>query len=305
MNPLIVIAGPTGVGKTELAHWLALKLKGEIISADSRQVYCYMDIGTGKPSKSLQVELPYHLIDVVKPDENFTLADFKAMSEKIIEQVHSRGRLPFLVGGTGLYIKAVTTGLFPSPAPSPTIRQKLQLQTSKFGKKYLYDKLCQADEEKAKKLNPNDTRRIIRALEVFYQTGIPISHLQKHKTQKKDYNLIMICLNKDRERLYHQINLRVDKMIKDGLVEEVRNLLNMGYNENLISMEAVGYKQIIDYLKGNYSLDEAIKMIKKLTRNFAKRQLTWFRAEKRFNWFNPDQKDKVEEFLIKYVLTFR
>jgi len=299
MNPLIVIAGPTGVGKTELAHWLALKLNGEIISADSRQVYCYMDIGTGKPSKSLQDELPYHLIDVVKPDEKFTVADFKIISEEIIEQVHSRGKFPFLVGGTGLYIKAVTTGLFPSPPPSPVIRQKLQLQISKFGQRYLYDQLCQVDEDKAKELNPNDTRRIIRALEVFYQTGLSISHLQKYKTQKKDYKLTMICLNKDRDTLYHQINLRVDKMIKEGLVEEVKTLLNMGYDENLISMEAVGYKQIIDYLKGNYSLDEAIKMIKRLTRNFAKRQITWFRAEKRFNWFDPGERDKVKEFLIK------
>lgn len=297
MKPLIIIAGPTGVGKTELAHWLAHKLEGEIISADSRQVYCYMDIGTAKPNKSLQEEIPYHLIDIVAPDKDFTVADFKAMSEKIIEQIHSRGKLPFLVGGTGLYIKTVTTGLFPSPPPSATIRQELQLQASKFGQRYLYDKLCQVDKEKAKKIEPNDTRRIIRALEVFYQTGLPISQLQKHKTQRKDYNLIMVCLNKNRDVLYRQINERVDKMIKEGLVDEIKTLLKMGYHENLISMEAVGYKQIIEYLKGKYSLDEAVEMIKKQTRNFAKRQLTWFRAEKRFTWFEPEDKTKIYKFI--------
>lgn len=304
MNPLIVIAGPTGVGKTELVHWLAQKLNGEIISADSRQVYRYMDIGTAKPNKSLQNELLYHLIDVVNPDEDFTVADFKEKTEEIIEQVHHREKLPFLVGGTGLYIKAITQGLFPSPSPSPAIRQELQIQAREFGSRYLYDKLCQVDKEKAKKLNPNDTRRIIRSLEVFYQTGTPISQLQKHKTQRKDYNLMMICLNKDRDKLYRQINERVDKMVKEGLVDEVKSLLKMGYNENLISMEAVGYKQIISYLGGNYDLDEAIEIIKKETRNFAKRQLTWFRAEKRFTWFDPEDKDRIYEF-IKYELTFR
>lgn len=304
MNPLIVIAGPTGVGKTKLAHWLAQKLNGEIISADSRQVYRYMDIGTAKPNKSLQNELPYHLIDVVNPDEDFTVADFKEKTEEVIKQVHHREKLPFLVGGTGLYIKAITTGLFPSPSPSPAIRQELQIQAMEFGSRYLYDKLCQIDKEKAKKLNPNDTRRIIRALEVFYQTGTPISQLQKHKTQRKDYNLMMICLNNDRDKLYRQINERVDKMVKEGLIDEVKSLLKMGYNENLISMEAVGYKQIIGYLGGNYDLDEAIEIIKKETRNFAKRQLTWFRAEKRFTWFDPEDNDRIYEF-IKNELTFR
>ncbi|MEW6097109.1 MAG: tRNA (adenosine(37)-N6)-dimethylallyltransferase MiaA [bacterium] len=299
MNSLVVIAGPTGVGKTELAHEIAHKLGGEIISADSRQVYRYMDIGTAKPDKSLQKEIPYHLIDVVDPDENFTVAEFKEKTEETIDHIHHRGKLPFLVGGTGLYIKAIITGLFPSPSPSPTIRQELQLQTIEFGSKYLYDKLCQVDKEKAKKLNPNDARRIIRALEVFYQTGIPISQLQKQNTQKKNYDLIMICLNKDRDKLYHQINERVDKMIKQGLVNEVTTLLKMGYDENLISMEAVGYKQIIGYLRGDYRLDEAIEMIKKQTRNFAKRQLTWFRAEKRFSWFEPEDKDEIYAFIKK------
>ncbi|MEW6618460.1 MAG: tRNA (adenosine(37)-N6)-dimethylallyltransferase MiaA [bacterium] len=298
MYPLIIIAGPTAVGKTELAHLLAQKSGGEIISADSRQVYRYMDIGTAKPDKLLCQELPYHLIDIVYPDENWTVADFKEKAEETITKVHSHKRFPFLVGGTGLYIKAITTGLFPSPAPSATIRHNLQLQLTQFGTAYLYDKLCQVDKEKAEKLNPNDTRRIIRALEVFYQTGIPISQLQQHKTQKKDYNLIMICLNKERDKLYCQINERVDRMIKQGFVEEVQSLLKMGYNENLIAMEAVGYKQIISYLKGDYDLNETIEMIKQQTRNFAKRQLTWFRAEKRFTWFSPKDKDKIYEFIL-------
>lgn len=295
---LIVIAGPTGVGKTALAHELALKLDGEIISADSRQVYRYMDIGTAKPDKSLRDELPYHLLDVVNPDEGFTVADFKEEAEKVIAQIHNRGKIPFLVGGTGLYIKALTTGLFPSPSPSPVLRQELLQQATQFGTIYLYDKLLAVDKEKANQLNPNDTRRIIRALEVFEQTGIPISQLQKEETQKPDYDLLMLCLNKDRDQLYRQINERVDRMIKQGLVDEVKNLLEMGYNENLISMEAVGYKQIIGYLKeaclvGDYCLDDAVEMIKKQTRNFAKRQLTWFKAEKRFIWLSPESYVKV------------
>lgn len=302
MNPLIVIAGPTGIGKTELAHEMAKKLSGEIISADSRQVYRYMDIGTAKPAQSLQQEVPYHLINIVNPDEDFTVADFKEKAEEVIKQVHQRNKLPFLVGGTGLYIKAITTGLFPSPSPSPAIRHELQLQSAEFGSTYLYDKLYKIDKEKAKKLNPNDTRRIIRALEVFYQTGLPISQLQKHKTQKEDYNLMMICLNKDRDVLYHQINERVDRMIKEGLVDEVKTLLDMGYNENLISMEAVGYKQIIGYLRGDYGLDKAIEMIKRHTRNFAKRQLTWFRAEKRFRWFDTQEKDEMIHFIHHRLL---
>ncbi|MDI6736004.1 MAG: tRNA (adenosine(37)-N6)-dimethylallyltransferase MiaA [bacterium] len=297
MKPLIVIAGPTGVGKTELAHQIALKLNGEIISADSRQVYRYMDIGTAKPARFLCRELPYHLLDVVNPDESFTVADFKEKAEEVIAQIHARGKIPFLVGGTGLYVKVLTTGLFPSPSPSLTLRQELFQQATQFGSIYLYDKLIQIDKEKASQLNPNDTRRIIRALEVFEQTGIPISQLQKEKTKKVDYDLLMFCLNKDRPQLYHQINERVDKMIKQGLVDEVSNLLKMGYNENLISMEAVGYKQIIGYLKGKVNLNDAIETIKQQTRNFARRQLTWFKAEKRFIWLSPEDKDRIFEFI--------
>ncbi len=296
-KPLIVIAGATGVGKTELSHQIALKLNGEIISADSRQVYRYMDIGTAKPPQSLCRELPYHLLDVVDPDESWTVANFKEEAEKVIAQIHARGKIPFLVGGTGLYIKILTSGLFPSPSPSPALRQKLFQQATQFGSIYLYDKLIQIDKEKANQLNPNDTRRIIRALEVFYQTGIPISQLQKEKTKKVNYNLVMFCLNKDRNQLYHQINERVARMIKQGLVDEVSNLLKMGYNENLISMEAVGYRQIIGYLKGDSNLNDAIEMIKQQTRNFAKRQLTWFKAEKRFIWISPEDKDKIFKFI--------
>lgn len=288
-SPLIVIAGPTGVGKTNLAHQLAIKFKGEIVSSDSRQVYRYMDIGTSKPPKYLQEELPYHLLDIVEPDQHFTVADFKQQAEGVIEQIHLRGHLPFLVGGTGLYIKAITSGLFPSPPPFPAWRQEMLKQEIPS----LYEELSRIDPETAARLNPNDSRRIIRALEVYHQTGLTISYLQHHKTERKDYDLTMICLTLPRPQLYSQIEERVDRMIGDGFVEEVESLLQMGYTEELISMEALGYRQIIGYLKGNYSLKQAIALIKQVSRNFAKRQLTWFRAEKRFQWFEPEEKDKI------------
>lgn len=294
--PLIVIAGPTGVGKTALSHQLSIEFKGEIVSADSRQIYRYMDIGTAKPSKYLQQEQTYHLIDIVNPDEDFTVADFKQLAEKGVEQIHSRGNLPFLVGGTGLYIKALISGLFPSPPPCFELRQQLLDR----GNDSLYQELCQVDTECAKSINPNNTRRIIRALEVYYQTGFPISELQKHKTERRDYHLLMICLNMTRERLYAQIEKRIDLMIEAGFVQEVKLLLQMGYTKELISMEALGYKQIIDYLEGRHSLAQAISIIKQLSRNFAKRQLTWFKADKRFNWFEPEKMDEILNLIKRY-----
>ncbi|MDI6782227.1 MAG: tRNA (adenosine(37)-N6)-dimethylallyltransferase MiaA [bacterium] len=289
-RPLVVIAGPTGIGKTDVAHQLAMEMNGEIVSADSRQIYRYLDIGTAKPSLEFRSQTPYHMVDIVDPDKDFSVANFKQQAEIIIDQIHLRGKLPFLVGGTGLYIKSIVSGLFPSPPPLPCFRQQLQEEASRFGTNHLYQRLLEIDPETASKISGNDLRRIIRALEVYHQTGKPISYLQRSATTTKDYSLIMICLNQDRQHLYAQIEQRVDRMIEMGWVEEVRRLLEKGYSSasGLISMEALGYQQIIKYLQGIYSLKEAISAIKQSSRQFAKRQITWFKADPRYNWFEPE-----------------
>jgi tRNA dimethylallyltransferase len=319
-KPLIVIAGPTGVGKTNVAHHLAIEMNGEIISADSRQIYRYLDIGTAKPSLEFQRQIPYHMIDIVDPDEDFSVADFKQQAEQIIDQIHVRGKLPFLVGGTGLYIKSIVSGLFHSPPPSHCFRQQLQEEVSKFGTSHLYQRLIDIDPETASKLSGNDLRRIIRALEVYHQTGKPISYLKRYATVIKDYSFIMICLNQDRQRLYTRIEQRIEKMIEMGWVEEVRGLLRKGYSPvkkvaplakmtslakaasllstpRLISLEALGYQQIIKHLQGDCSLQEAIAEIKQSSRQFAKRQRTWFKADSRYNWVEPDNMRLIREII--------
>ncbi|MEK7814150.1 MAG: tRNA (adenosine(37)-N6)-dimethylallyltransferase MiaA, partial [Candidatus Desantisbacteria bacterium] len=224
-RPLVVIAGPTGIGKTDAAHLLAAEMNGEIISADSRQIYRYLDIGTAKPSLEFRGQIPYHMIDIVDPNEDFSVADFKQQAEMIIDQIHLCGKLPFLVGGTGLYIKSIVSGLFPSPAPLPLFRQQLREEASRFGINHLYQRLIEVDPETASRISGNDLRRIIRALEVYHQTGKPISFLQRSATITKDYSFIMICLNQDRQQLYARIEQRVDRMLEMGWVEEVRGLL--------------------------------------------------------------------------------
>ncbi|MFH1861092.1 MAG: tRNA (adenosine(37)-N6)-dimethylallyltransferase MiaA [bacterium] len=328
-RPLIVIAGPTGVGKTDVAHYLAIEMGGEIVSADSRQVYRYLDIGTAKPSSKFCQQIPYHMIDIVDPDEDFSVADFKQQAEMIIDQIHLRGKLPFLVGGTGLYIKSIVSGLVPAPPPSPCLRQQLQEEASVLGTNHLYQRLFEIDPETASRISSNDLRRIIRALEVYCQTGTTISCLKLSATATKDYHLTMIVLNQDRQQLYARIEQRVDRMIEMGWVEEVQGLLEKGYSSareaseshqlsavsyqqplteaapissaapQLISMEALGYRQIIKHLQGIYSLQEAVAEIKQSSRQFAKRQLTWFRADSKYNWFEPDNIAGMREIITK------
>ncbi|MEK7275242.1 MAG: tRNA (adenosine(37)-N6)-dimethylallyltransferase MiaA [Candidatus Desantisbacteria bacterium] len=299
-RPLVVIAGPTGIGKTDAAHLLAAEMNGEIISADSRQIYRYLDIGTAKPSLEFRGQIPYHMIDIVDPNEDFSVADFKQQAEMIIDQIHLRGKLPFLVGGTGLYIKSIVSGLFPSPPPLPLFRQQLREEASRFGINHLYQRLIEVDPETASRISGNDLRRIIRALEVYHQTGKPISFLQRSATITKDYSFIMICLNQDRQQLYARIEQRVDRMLEMGWVEEVRGLLENGYSTDLhlTSMEALGYQQIIKYLSCMYSLQEAAAEIKQSSRQFAKRQLTWFRADSRYNWFEHENIAGIREYIL-------
>ncbi|MBU1488046.1 tRNA (adenosine(37)-N6)-dimethylallyltransferase MiaA [bacterium] len=297
MKPLVVIGGPTASGKSEVGYFLAKKLKGEVVSADSRQIYRYMDIGTAKPEKEILEGVVHHLIGIINPDEVFDAASFKRLAEKAIEDIHERDYLPFLVGGTGLYIRSVVEGLFPSPGSCSELRDSLQREANEFGVPFLHEKLAKIDPVSAARISKNDLRRIIRALEVYYRTGKPISYYQEHKTKKGEYSLAMIALDLARGELYQRIERRVDRMIQAGLIDEVKHLLQMGYQEDLLSMEGIGYQEIINYLKGDISLDAAKETIKKRTRNYAKRQLTWFRNKPKFNWFGPDEKEKILEFV--------
>lgn len=297
MKPLVVIGGPTASGKSEIGYFLAKKLKGEIVSADSRQVYRYMDIGTARPGKEILKGVVHHLIGIINPDEIFDAASFKRLAEKAIEDIYKRDHLPFLVGGTGLYIKSVVEGLFPSPGSCPELRDRLQKEADEFGVPFLHERLKEIDPVSASRISKNDPRRIIRALEVYHQTGRPISDYQRDETKKGEYSLAMIALGLERKELYQGIDRRVEQMMETGLVDEVNHLMQMGYREDLLSMEGIGYRETIDYLKGNISLDAAKETIKKRTRNYAKRQLTWFRNKPGFNWFGPDEKEKILEFV--------
>lgn len=280
MNPLIILAGPTAVGKTELSLKLAQRINGEIISADSMQVYKRMDIGTAKPSREEQGRVPHHLIDLVEPDQDFSVADYKKYFESAVASIYAKGKLPLMTGGTGLYIRACIQAYNLEPGePLPDLRQELKEQAERFGPDYIHQKLAKVDPQAAAKIHPNDLRRVIRALEVYQSTGLPISELQQKRSARFKYNVIYLFLNREREELYRRIELRVEQMINAGLIEEVRSLLESGFSPNLKSMQSLGYKQLCRYLQGTVSLEEAVASIKQETRHYAKRQLTWFRRE--------------------------
>jgi tRNA dimethylallyltransferase len=294
LDALLVIVGPTGVGKTEIAVDLVQKIKGEIISADSRQVYKYMDIGTAKPSRDKLMAAPHHLIDIVSPDEIFNVAEFKSRAEAIIQRLQTQDKLPILVGGSGLYIRAVIDGLFVGPGTDWNLRRRLKEREKSQGEGTLYRELEEIDPLTSSRLDPHDQRRIIRALEVYYLSGRTISSHQK-QSPRPLAKTVIIGLKKKRERLYRSIELRVDEMIKKGLIEEVKNLLARGYREDFPSMQGLGYRQIVQYLKGKCSKEEAVRLIKRDTRRFAKRQFNWFRKDNRIIWLDIDRFSSLSE----------
>lgn len=280
MNPLIILTGPTAVGKTELSLKLAERIKAEIVSADSMQVYKYMDIGTAKPSPEERQLIPHHLLDLVEPDQDFSVADYQRYFEKAVASIYAKGKLPLLTGGTGLYIRACIQGFDLIPGePLPELRRKLKEQIEEYGPGYLYQSLQDVDPEAAAKIHPNDHRRVIRALEVFLSTGTPISQLQRNRNSNSKFKVVYILLNRDRNELYNRIEKRVEQMIDAGLIEEVDSLLKKGFSPQLKPMQSLGYKQICRYLNQTCSLEDAIISIKQETRRYAKRQLTWFRKE--------------------------
>jgi tRNA dimethylallyltransferase len=287
-EPLLIITGPTAVGKSKLSLDLALKFQGEIISADSMQVYRKMDIGTAKVNKEERKRVKHHLIDIIYPDQEFSVAEYQKMVELLISEITGRGNLPILVGGTGLYIKAVVEGLIlPGREADSGLRKELRGQAKEYGNRYLHDKLKEIDPELAGKLHYNDLRRIIRGIEIYRQTGKPLSYFNQKQAEKAErYRTLKIGLMRNREELYQRINERIDEMLDQGLLEEVKGLLQDGYDLSTTSLQGIGYKEVIDYLTGEYTLIEAVEILKKNTRHYAKRQLTWFRRDKEIHWFN-------------------
>ncbi|WP_243663064.1 tRNA (adenosine(37)-N6)-dimethylallyltransferase MiaA [Hydrogenispora ethanolica] len=303
MDTLIVLAGPTAVGKTDLSIVLAKELNAEILSADSMQIYRRMDIGTAKPSPKLQSEVKHHLIDLVNPDQNFSVADYQAEFYRIITDVLRRGKLPLMVGGTGLYIRACTQSyVFDPGGPNNELRNEFRKIAERHGVTTLHQRLAEVDPQAAIRIHPNDLVRIIRALEVFHTTGTPLSALQPKRHPDFQYKTTYIFLDRDRNELYHRIETRVDQMIEDGFIEEVQTLLQMGYDSSLKPMQSLGYRHINEYLQGKLSLAEALTQIKRETRHYAKRQLTWFRREPIDLWLNiSERKQEFIGEILRYI----
>lgn len=302
--PLLVILGPTAVGKTSLGLRLARRLGGEIISADSAQVYRYMDIGTDKPPHEEMAEVPHHLVDIRDPDEDFTLADFQRLATQAIAGICARGRLPIMVGGTGLYIRAVTEGYRLSRAAAdPSLRARLNAQVREAGPDALYRLLREIDPPAAERIHPNNVRRVIRALEIYYLTGVPMTVWEKGQAEPKLCDALKIGLTRDRDELYRRIEDRVDRQIERGLVEEVRSLLLRGYDPSLKSMQALGYKEAVAFIRGEMNLEEMTRMIKRNTRRYAKRQWTWFRREPGVIWLDMSRmsEEDAEEAVLHLV----
>ncbi len=304
---LIIIAGPTGVGKTSLSLELAKRLDSEIISADSMQIYKHMNIGTDKVREDEMQDIPHHLVDFLDLDREFSVSDYREQAKEKISQINAKGKIPILVGGTGLYINSLVYDLnFTRVASNDHIRDRLEKELEDYGNQHLLDKLEKVDPKSAQRIHLNDARRIIRALEIYEVTGKPMSeHNKDFRKTNNEYDLTMIALNRDRQDLYESINARVDMMMERGLIEEVQGILDMGYDKNLVSMQGIGYKEIIMYLDGEISLERAVELIKQGSRNYAKRQLTWFKRDDRIRWFDldayPDFKSLKEE-VIEYVI---
>jgi tRNA dimethylallyltransferase len=288
--PLVALVGPTAVGKTALSLRLAKEMCAEIISVDSVQVFRGLDIGTAKPGLEEQKQIPHHLIDVADPDEPFDAADFVRKALGIIRSMTLRGKVPLLVGGSGLYLRSLLEGLAPCPGRDPMAREMLNRILANQGKKALYDLLAGADPESASRLHPNDTFRVIRALEVYHQTGKPMSIWQRRHKNTLGQKLLCtkIGLVRPREELYERIDSRVGAMLDAGFLEEVKILLNKGYSHHLKPLQSLGYRHIIRFLKGEMSFDEAVSQLRRDTRRYAKRQITWFRADPEIRWYHPE-----------------
>lgn len=305
MRPLIILTGPTGVGKTELSIKLAKEVGGEIISADSMQVYRDMNIGTAKILPEEMAGIKHYLIDEFLPDEDFNVVKFKEYTKRYMDEIYQKGKIPIIVGGTGFYIQAVLYDIDFSKTDNDTsYREELEELATTKGREYLHNILKEVDEMSALAIHTNNTKKVIRALEFYHLTGHRISdHNEEQKQNESPYNFAYLVLNNDREILYNRIDQRVDKMVADGLIEEVKDLYyNRGYKKDLVSMQGLGYKEIISFLESECTLEEAIYILKRDTRHFAKRQLTWFKREKEVIWIQKNEYKDNEALVLEAIL---
>ena len=301
---LIILKGPTAVGKTALSIELAKDLNAEIISADSMQIYEYMDVGSAKVTKEEMDGVIHHLIDEVKPDYAFSVSELQKRANKYIKDIDDRGKKVLVTGGTGLYLNSLIYDMdFAKSNSNSKLREELELELKEKGIDYMHEKLRALDEDAANRIHKNNTKRVIRALEVCLD-GKKMQDFSTELKYNENYQPIIIVLNRDREVLYERINKRVDLMMENNLIDEVKHLLDIGYDKNLISMQGIGYKEIVKYLEGEYSLDEAIEIIKRDSRRYAKRQITWFKRYKESKWFDLDKYDNSEilkEDILNYI----
>ncbi|NLL06226.1 MAG: tRNA (adenosine(37)-N6)-dimethylallyltransferase MiaA [Clostridiaceae bacterium] len=306
MDNVIVILGPTASGKTKLSIELAKDIRGEIVSADSMQIYKYMDIGTAKPDEEEKQGIKHYLIDEVTPDSEFSVARFQQLAKNYIDDIIDRSKVPIVSGGTGLYIDSLIYNIeFGDTICDWELREKLKNEALEKGNEYLHNKLKEIDPEAAEKIHMNNVKRVIRAIEVYTYTKKTISmHQKESRRNPPKYNFTIFGLRMDREKLYERINQRVDLMMEKGLVKEVKKLVEMGYDNSTIAMQGIGYKEILSYLKGEITLDEAIYVLKRDTRHYAKRQLTWFNRMEDVTWIDIDQNSNLTEIIknIKEVI---
>jgi tRNA dimethylallyltransferase len=312
---LLVLCGPTAVGKTELSLQIAERFSCEIVGVDSMQIYRHMDIGTAKPTVAERSRIPHYLIDIVDPDEDYTLGTFVRDAEKAIQSIYSHKNIPLLTGGTGLYLKGLLNGVFDELAGSEKesattskktdiIKQNLRERLEEEGSKKLHNELAEFDPESAQRIHPNDVQRILRGLEIFYSTGIPWSkHLANQSQKNLRYQALKIGLTRPRKELYARIDLRVQQMTEQDLLTEVKNLLAMGYDNKLKSMQSIGYRHMINFIEGNWSWEQTLELLARDTRHYAKRQYTWFNNDPEIIWHDVRETDKIfqniKDFLRK------
>ncbi len=302
-EPVIIIVGPTAVGKTDVSIEIASEIQGEIISADSMQIYKYMDIGSAKPTQEEIKDIPHYLIDEIDPSKPFSVSDYQKLAKQYIKQVVDKGKVPVVAGGTGLYVNALLFKMDFSSMPSDTgFRDKLEKEAEEYGNEHLHNRLKSINAQLAERIHPNNVKKVIRAIEVYEQTGEIIKEFEESFIPNEDYKYILIGLTRDREELYDRVNKRVDILIKNGLVEEVQGLIHRGLTEENISMKGIGYKEVIGYLHHEYDLEHAIWLIKRNTRRYAKRQLTWFKRYNDIKWYNLSEysykKDIINDILL-------
>ena len=303
-KPLIVLTGPTAVGKTKLSIALAKAVGGEIISADSMQVYKYMDIGSAKIRKEEMEGVPHYLVDVLDPAEEFHIVKFQQMAKEAMEQIYAKGHIPILVGGTGFYIQAMVRDIdFTENEENTEVRAKWEQYAARYGAQALHEELAKIDPKSAESIPAGNVKRVVRALEFYELSGKRISeHNEEQKAKGSPYSFAYFVLNDHRDRLYDRIEKRIDEMLKEGLVEEVQGLKDRGFNKQMVSMQGLGYKEILDYLDGNLTLEEAVYILKRDTRHFAKRQLTWFRREPEVSWIHKYEYDYDDEKILDAML---